>query len=94
MNASTAPARSNPGREHRGCRAAYITARCTGCAGSPICARLCRRKAITRIRDDENYPFYVMRVDPDRCSGCGMCITGGDKGIFLTGCPWNAIVMM
>ncbi len=72
-------------------RVAVVTSRCTGCAGSPVCWILCRFHALDRIPDPDNYPFYYMRVNPARCTGCGACTSNGTNGLKLNGCPWDAI---
>ncbi|MCG3134151.1 MAG: hypothetical protein HMLKMBBP_01438 [Planctomycetes bacterium] len=73
---------------------AVITDCCTGCAGSPVCQTLCPvENCMQLIHDDEHSPFGYIWVDPLKCIGCKKCIAKGDMGIFLEGCPWDAIKM-
>ncbi len=73
---------------------AVITDQCTGCAGSPTCVPLCPVKdCMNLIMDEEHQPFGYIWVDPTKCIGCKKCITKGPEGIWLDGCPWDAIVM-
>ncbi len=67
---------------------------CTGCGGAPVCLVYCRKNALIPRADSDHYPFRVMTVDESLCIGCGACVTGGDKGLYLSGCPWNAIIMI
>lgn len=67
---------------------------CTGCGGTPVCLVYCRKNALILRDDSDHYPFRIMTVDESLCIGCGACATGGEKGVYLSGCPWNAIVMI
>ncbi len=74
---------------------AVITDSCTGCAGSPVCQTLCPvQDCMQLIHDDDVNPFGYIWVDPLTCIGCKQCIAQGKQGIFLIGCPWDAIEMM
>jgi len=75
-------------------RIAYVGDGCTGCGGSPVCRSACKNGALELEPDRENYPFFRMRVNPLKCTGCGACVTRGEDGIFSTGCPWDAIRLM
>lgn len=67
---------------------------CTGCGGAPVCAVYCKKNALMLTRDPLCYPFSIMAVDEEACIGCGACVTKGEDGIHLSGCPWNAIRMV
>lgn len=43
---------------------------------------------------DDAYPFGRIWVDPLKCVGCKKCVTWGEDGMVLAGCPWEAIVMV
>lgn len=81
------------GKPH-GRKVARITEACTGCGGSPICIVFCKHEALGLVADHEHYPFRKMRVDPEKCVGCGNCVSRGVGGICLLGCPWDAIQLM
>lgn len=72
---------------------AVIEAWCTGCGGAPVCMTYCKKDAIQPTRDKDVYPFKYMTVDNSLCIGCGSCVTAGQMGIRLSGCPWDAITM-
>ncbi len=73
---------------------AVITDNCTGCAGSPVCQELCPvDECMILINDEAHAPFGYIWVDPLKCIGCKKCITKGPEGLWLEGCPWNAIEM-
>jgi NAD-dependent dihydropyrimidine dehydrogenase PreA subunit len=72
-------------------RAAFVTERCTGCAGAPVCRIFCPCGALEIMEDRENFPFKRMQVNADSCTGCGSCVTRGPQGARILGCPWNAI---
>lgn len=67
---------------------------CTGCSGAPVCMIYCKKNALMLIKDSFYYPFSIMAVDEAACIGCGACVTKGENGIYLSGCPWNAIRMV
>ena len=74
---------------------ATINDSCTGCAGSPVCQTLCPvENCMQLIHDDTNNPFGYIWVDPLKCIGCKQCISKGKDGIYLEGCPWDAIDML
>ena len=62
---------------------AVIDECCTGCADG----------ALEYISDDSSFHFKRMRVNPEKCIGCRICVTRGYKGARIEGCPWNAITM-
>ncbi len=73
---------------------AIINDQCTGCAGAPTCIPLCPVEDCMLLVDDpEHGPFGYIWVDPLKCIGCKKCITKGPAGMWLDGCPWDAIVM-
>ena len=74
-------------------RTAFITDACTGCGGAPVCITFCRNDALLLVQDIDNYPFRKMRVNSLLCKGCGSCISNGQDGVRLAGCPWDAIQM-
>ncbi|MFA6010578.1 MAG: hypothetical protein WC799_11400 [Desulfobacteraceae bacterium] len=67
---------------------------CTGCSGAPVCVVYCKKNAFMLISDSFNYPFNIMTVNEAACIGCGACVAKGENGIYLSGCPWNAIRMV
>ncbi len=74
---------------------ATINDSCTGCAGSPVCQTLCPvENCMQLIHDDTVNPFGYIWVDPLKCIGCKQCISKGKDGIYLEGCPWDAIDMV
>jgi ferredoxin len=74
---------------------ATINDSCTGCAGSPVCQALCPvENCMQLIHDDTVNPFGYIWVDPLKCIGCKQCISKGKDGIYLEGCPWDAIDMV
>ncbi len=46
------------------------------------------------VPDAENPPFGRIEVDKATCIGCAKCTSKGPDGIFLDGCPWDAIEMV
>lgn len=72
-------------------RVAHVSDFCTGCGGVPVCRVYCKFDALQLVDDRENYPFKKALVDTGRCVGCGACVSSGQQGLMLTGCPWNAI---
>lgn len=79
--------------DFRTAKKAFVTDACTGCGGAPVCITFCRHGALDLVPDKENYPFKKMVVNKMVCKGCGMCVCDGRDGIWLTGCPWDAIQM-
>jgi ferredoxin len=75
-------------------KVAVVQPWCTGCSGTPVCVIYCRKNALMLIKDSFYYPFNIMTVDESACIGCGACVTKGENGISLSGCPWNAIRMV
>jgi len=74
---------------------AVIIETCTGCAGSPACVEYCPVEACMFWVPDEDYPpFGRIEVDKSLCIGCAKCTSKGPDGMFLDGCPWNAIEMV
>jgi ferredoxin len=74
---------------------AIINENCTGCAGSPVCVDYCPVEAcMFWIPDEEHPPFGRIEVDKTTCIGCAKCTSKGPDGMFLDGCPWNAIEMV
>ncbi len=77
-----------PRKRRKPKKIARISDFCTGCG---VCLVYCKYNALQLVDDAENYPLKRMRVDESRCVGCGACVSGGQNGLMLTGCPWNAI---
>ena len=74
---------------------AVITEDCTGCAGTPVCVDYCPVEAcMFWVPDEEHPPFGRIEVDKALCIGCAKCTSKGPDGLFLDGCPWNAIEMV
>ena len=72
---------------------AFVTERCTGCGGAPVCRVYCPCGALRLVDDIDHFPFKRMQVDPNLCTGCGACVSRGPKGSRIFGCPWDAIRM-
>ena len=70
---------------------AFVTERCTGCGGAPVCRVYCPEGALQLVDDRDHFPFKRMQVNPTLCSGCGACVARGPKGSRIFGCPWDAI---
>ena len=74
---------------------AIINESCTGCSGSPVCVQYCPVEAcMFWIPDEDHPPFGRIEVDKVLCIGCAKCTSKGPDGLFLDGCPWNAIEMV
>lgn len=74
---------------------AVINEYCTGCAGSPACIVYCPvEMCMFWVPDQANPPFGRIEVDKTTCIGCAKCTGRGPDGIFLDGCPWDAIEMV
>lgn len=74
---------------------ALITDVCTGCAGAPVCQLYCPvDDCMILVPADDAYPYGRIWVDPLKCIGCKKCLSRGPEGLFLDGCPWDAIVMV
>ncbi len=74
---------------------AWINESCTGCAGSPVCQTLCPvEECMIAVQNPDAPTMIMIWVDPLKCIGCTKCVTKGPKGIYLEGCPWNAIDMI
>lgn len=74
---------------------AVINDYCTGCAGSPVCVGYCPVEAcMFWVPDEEHPPFGRIEVDKSLCIGCAKCTSKGPDGMFLDGCPWDAIEMV
>ena len=74
---------------------AVINQYCTGCAGSPACIVYCPvEMCMFWIPDDDHPPYGRIEVDKTTCIGCAKCTSKGPDGIFLDGCPWDAIEMV
>src|SRR5574337_2313 len=74
---------------------AVITDVCTGCAGAPVCQLYCPvDDCMILVPAEDAFPYGRIWVDPLKCIGCKKCISGGPEGLFLDGCPWDAIVMV
>ncbi len=74
---------------------AVINESCTGCSGSPACVEYCPVEAcMFWIPDEDTPPFGRIEVDKSLCIGCARCTSRGPEGLFLEGCPWNAIDMI
>ena len=74
---------------------AVINENCTGCAGSPVCVAYCPVEAcMFWIPDEDHPPFGRIEVDKTTCIGCAKCTSKGPDGMFLDGCPWDAIEMV
>jgi len=68
---------------------------CTGCAGGPVCQTYCPVEECMILQPvAEVFPFARVWVDPLRCVGCRKCVRQGSDGMFVDGCPWDAIVMI
>ncbi|MBU1170118.1 MAG: 4Fe-4S dicluster domain-containing protein [Proteobacteria bacterium] len=74
-------------------KVAVVAPWCTGCGGAPVCLVYCKRGALSLVKDPDAYPFTLMTVNEKICIGCEACVSAGDQGIMLKGCPWNAIHM-
>lgn len=46
------------------------------------------------VPDEEHPPFGRIEVDKSLCIGCAKCTSKGPDGMFLDGCPWDAIEMV
>ncbi|MFN8624813.1 MAG: 4Fe-4S ferredoxin [Candidatus Binatia bacterium] len=74
---------------------ALITDACTGCAGAPVCQPYCPvDECMILLPAEDAYPYGRIWVDPLKCIGCRKCTTRGPEGLFLDGCPWDAIAMV
>ena len=74
---------------------AVVNDSCTGCAGSPVCVDYCPvENCMLWVADQEHPPFGRIEVDPLLCIGCKLCISKGPEGLYLEGCPWDAIDMI
>ena len=73
---------------------AIINENCTGCAGSPVCTDYCPVEACMFWIPNEDGPFGRIEVDKALCIGCAKCTSKGPDGLFLLGCPWDAIDMV
>lgn len=74
---------------------AFIEENCTGCAGSPACVEYCPvEDCMYWVPDAEHPPFGRIEVDPLLCIGCKLCTSKGPDGMFLEGCPWDAIELV
>ena len=74
---------------------AIITENCTGCAGSPACVEYCPvEDCMYWVPDLEHPPFGCIEVVAQLCIGCKKCTSKGPDGMFLDGCPWDAIEMI
>ena len=73
---------------------AVINQYCTGCAGAPACIVYCPvDSCMFWIPDQDHPPYGRIEVDKSTCIGCAKCTSKGPDGIFLDGCPWDAIEM-
>lgn len=74
---------------------AVINEYCTGCAGSPACVVYCPvDRCMFWVPDETHPPSGRIEVDKTTCIGCAKCASKGPDGIFLDGCPWDAIEMV
>lgn len=74
---------------------AVITDACTGCAGAPVCQLYCPvEECMILVPAEDAFPYGRIWVDPLKCVGCKKCISSGPQGLFLDGCPWDAIAMV
>jgi ferredoxin len=74
---------------------AVITDVCTGCAGAPVCQLYCPvEECMILVPAEDAFPYGRIWVDPLKCIGCKKCISSGPQGLFLDGCPWDAIAMV
>ncbi len=74
---------------------AAINEYCTGCGGAPACIVYCPvDECMYWVPDAEFPPFGRIEVDQTTCIGCAKCTSKGPEGIFLDGCPWDAIEMV
>ncbi len=82
-------------RKRKPKRVAVIRENCTGCAGSPVCVEYCPVEAcMFWLPDEDHPPFGHIVTDKTLCIGCSACNSRGPDGIFLEGCPWDAIEMV
>lgn len=82
-------------RKRRPRTLAVINEYCTGCAGSPACIVYCPvEMCMFWVPDESHPPFGRIEVDKTTCIGCAKCASKGPDGIFLDGCPWDAIDMV
>ena len=74
---------------------AVIAEACTGCAGAPVCQIYCPVDDCMVLQPAEDaFPYGRIWVDPLKCVGCRKCVRRGPEGLFLEGCPWDAIDMI
>jgi ferredoxin len=74
---------------------AVINDNCTGCSGSPVCVGYCPvADCMYWVPDEDHPPFGRIEVDAALCIGCKLCTSKGPDGLFLDGCPWDAIDMI
>jgi len=74
---------------------AFIEENCTGCAGSPACVAYCPvEDCMSWVPAADHPPFGRIEVDPLLCIGCKLCTSKGPDGMFLEGCPWDAIELV
>ncbi len=72
-------------------RIAFVTDKCTGCGGAPVCRVYCPCGALRLVDDHGHHPFKRVEVDAALCTGCGSCVARGPNGSRVFGCPWDAI---
>lgn len=73
---------------------AVVNEQCTGCGGSPVCRVYCPVDNCIAVTPADEYPLSRARIDPLKCIGCKRCIARGPQGLYLDGCPWDAIKMI
>lgn len=94
MPALTKPKKTAP-RKRKPKQLAVINESCTGCSGSPVCIELCPIADCMFLVQDEDAPvFGVIKIDHTVCIGCKKCTSQGPMGVYLEGCPWDAIDMV
>lgn len=74
---------------------AFIGEKCTGCGGAPICIAMCPVEgALQVLRETSTSPIVRVRVNPDECIGCELCVAKGYEGALTEGCPWDAVTLV
>jgi len=74
---------------------AFVGDKCTGCSGAPVCIAVCPVEgALEIVREAGASPIVRVRVNPDECIGCALCVAQGYEGALTEGCPWDAITLL
>lgn len=74
---------------------AVVGDKCTGCSGAPVCIAVCPVEgALEIVREASSSPIVRVRVNPEECIGCALCVAQGYEGSLTEGCPWDAITLL